>query len=138
MIESKELTGRTLKPDALKASPSWWFKNDDEQQLPDWYQPGWSLGKRQFYWNYLRNPLQNFRAYVIGVQDRNYTVMGRAPVMTLQRDDLQPPETGWQWCLIKLDSIWLPFISYAGKRVVFQLGWQPNGFATVKLNLKGA
>ena len=36
---------------------------------------------RDFYWNFLRNPLQNFRCFVIGVQDRNYTVTGRAPVM---------------------------------------------------------
>jgi hypothetical protein len=33
---------------------------------------------------------------VFGVQDRNYTVIGRHPVLTVQRDDLQPPERGFQ------------------------------------------
>jgi hypothetical protein len=43
---------------------------------------------------------QNFRAVVIGVGDRNYKVIGKAPVLTVQRDDLDPSETGWQWCVI--------------------------------------
>lgn len=34
-------------------------------------------------------------AAAAGVQDRNYTVVGRTPVLTVQRDDLQPPERGW-------------------------------------------
>ena len=73
------------------------------------------------------NPFQNLRAYVLGVQDRNYTVVGRAPVLTVQRDDLQPPERGWQWCLLKL-PLPLPFVSYSGPRSVFYVGWQPTGF----------
>lgn len=136
MIERKEITGRTRKPAELRASVSWWFKNDDEQQLSEapWYQPDWPQWKRELYWNYFRNPLQNFRAYVVGVSDRNYTVVGRAPVMTVQRDDLG--ETGWQWCLIRLPNAWLPFVSYAGKRIVFYAGWQPNGFFGFKFNIR--
>jgi hypothetical protein len=41
------------------------------------------------------NPLQNLRAFVLGVQDKNYRVVGLAPVMTVQRDDLVPPQLGW-------------------------------------------
>ncbi len=138
-MESKVITGRTLKPAELKASVSWWFKNDDEQQLSEapWYRPEWPQARRELYWNYFRNPLQNFRAYVVGVSDRNYTVTGKAPVMTIQRDDLDPPETGWQWCIITLENgTWLPFISYAGKRIVWYAGWQPNGFFGFKFNIK--
>ena len=136
VIESQEVTGRTRKSDSLKASVTWWFGNDDEQQLPDWYHPEWEPDRRRFYWYYLRNPLQNFRCYVIGVQDRNYTVTGRAPVLTVQRDDIG--EIGWQWCFLHRGelSFPLPFISYSGRRVVFQLGWQPSGFATFKLTIR--
>lgn len=139
MIDRHTFTDRVRKPAELKANPIWWFKNDDEQTVDQapWYNPGWPEWKRRFYWNYLRNPLQNFRCYVIGVQDRNYTVVGRAPVLTVQRDDLMPPETGWQWCLLWItDKIALPFVSYSGKHLVIQLGWQPTGFATAKFNIK--
>ena len=80
------------------------------------------------------NPLQNFRCYVIGIQDRNYSVVGREPVLTVQRNDLQPPENGFQWCLIKT-RLPRPFLSYSGKRFIWQIGWQPSGFAEIKFNL---
>src|SRR5262245_20208664 len=135
-IETVEITDRTLKPTELKASPLWWLGNDDEQQLSEapWYRPEWPEWRRHLYWYYFRNPLQNLRAFVIGLSDRNFTVTGRAPVMTIQRDDIG--EIGWQWCVIYLNGWMFPFISYSGKRLVFQAGWQPNGFATFKINIK--
>ena len=84
---------------------------------------------------FFRNPLQNFRAYVVGVNDRNYQVVGRTPVMTVQRNDLRPVETGWQWSVIKLGALRLPFVSYSGEKVVWYLGWQPSGFFGTKFNL---
>src|SRR5262245_11362669 len=113
MAETQTIEGRSLKPLSKKLNPIWWFLNDDEEQTAPWYQPKWPQWRRDFYWNFLRNPLQNFRCYVIGVADRNYTVAGRAPVMTVRRDDLAPPENGWQWCVIKLGALRLPFVSYA-------------------------
>jgi hypothetical protein len=128
-IDSHTFTGRTLKRLTKKLNPMWWFQNDDEQRLDDgttdWYRPGQPQWLRRLAWE-LRNPFQNLRAYVIGVQDRNYTVVGRAPVLTVQRDDLQPPERGWQWCLLRL-LLPLPFVSYSGSRGVFYAGWQPTG-----------
>src|SRR5262249_41750837 len=100
------ITGRMKKPAVKKLNPIWWFGNDDEQQTADWYHPEWQRRRRDFYWNFLRNPLQNFRCFVIGVQDCNYTVIGRAPVMTVQRDDLGPPERGFQWCVITPSFRW--------------------------------
>jgi hypothetical protein len=111
------ITGRMKKPAVKKLNPIWWFGNDDEQQTADWYHPEWPRWPRDVYWNFLRNPLQNFRCFVIGVQDRNYTVTGRAPVMTVQRDDLGPPERGFQWCVIHT-LIPLGFLSYSSKHVV--------------------
>jgi hypothetical protein len=89
MTEIQTIDGRSLKPLLQKLNPIWWFENDDEQHVSDapWYHPEWPQWRREFYWNFLRNPLQNFRCYVLGVADRNYTVAGRTPVMTVQRDD---------------------------------------------------
>jgi hypothetical protein len=73
--------------------------------------------------------------FIGGVQDRNYSVLGRAPVMTVQRNDLQPPERGFQWCVLAVGPLRLPFVSYSGRRVVWYAGWQPSGFLGVKFNL---
>lgn len=137
MTDTYVWTGRTRKPLAQKLNPIWWFGNDDEQQLPDWYQPTWPYWRRWLYWNVLRNPLQNFRAFVIGVQDKNFLVTGRSPVLTVQRDDLAPPEHGWQWCYLHGGELRLPraFVSYSGRRVTWYLGWQPSGFFGAKFNL---
>jgi hypothetical protein len=135
MIDRYTYTERALKPFSLKLNPIWWLKNDDEQKLDDgttdWYRPGQPQWLRRLAWE-LRNPFQNLRAYVLGVQDRNYTVIGRHPVLTVQRDDLHPPNRGWQWCVIKLGVLRLPFVSYSGRRSVLQLGWQPSGFFGAK------
>jgi hypothetical protein len=135
MTELRLITGRTRKPLLKKLNPIWWFLNDDEEQTAPWYQPQWPQWRRDFYWNFLRNPLQNFRCYVVGVQDRNSSVWGRKPVMTVQRNDLQPPEFGWQWCVLAVGPLRLPFVSYSGRCVVWYLGWQPSGFFGCKFNL---
>ena len=145
--ESYTFTGRIRKPWYKKINPIWWVQNDDEQTVdqapwyhgPDhtvqgWMGPEWSHTRRWIYWNIFRNPLQNFRAYVVGVQDRNYTVFGKSPVQTIQRNDLSPPETGYQWCVIKT-LIPRPFISYSGTTFVWYLGWQYNGFFGFKFNI---
>ena len=110
--------------------------NDDNQTVDQapWYHPEWSYRRRWWTWNVIRNPLQNFRSFVIGVQDRNYTVTGKAPIC-VQRDDLVPPQLGWQWSVIHL-LIPRPFVSYSGKSVVWYAGWQPNGFFGVKWNMR--
>lgn len=139
MIESHTFTDRVKKPLWKKITGIvwWWWMNDDEQTVDqaNWFHSDWPYWQRWLIWNFVRNPLQNFRAYVIGVQDRNYKVTGKAPVLTIQRDDLSPPETGFQWCWIRL---WIPlwFVSYSGKSVVWYIGWQPSGFAGIKWNLR--
>jgi hypothetical protein len=134
-MDSFTFTGRQKKPlwKKLTGIVWWWWMNDDEQTVNDapWYHPEWPHWRRWLVWNVLRNPLQNFRAYVAGVQDCNYTVIGKAPVTTIQRDDIG--ETGWQWCLIKT---WIPrpFVSYSGPNWTWYVGWQYNGFFGAKLN----
>ena len=133
--------GRTRKPLVKKINPVWWVMNDDNQTVDQapWYHPEWSYRRRWWTWNVWRNPLQNLRSFVLGVQDRNFTVTGKAPVLTVQRDDLPadqslPRETGWQWCVC-WTLLPRPFASYSGTKWVFQFGWQPNGFfAFIKIN----
>jgi hypothetical protein len=134
-VDTYTYSGRSKKPLLKKLNPIWWFQNDDEQTLDQapWFQPNWPEWQRRLIWNTLRNPLQNFRAYVVGVQDRNYTVVGKAPVTTVQRNDLSPPEQGWQWCIIKL-PLPRPFVSYSGSWIAWYAGWQPSGFFGFKLN----
>jgi hypothetical protein len=113
MIETVEVTGRQRKRWHKKINPIWWFLNEDEQRVDDgtadWYHPEWPHWRRWFYWNVFRNPLQNFRCHVIGVQDRNYKVTGKVPAMTIQRDDLTPAEYGLQWAVLRLAGwLWLP------------------------------
>lgn len=133
-MDEHTFTGRTRVSFWKKVNPLWWFGNDTEQTVDEatWYHPEWPHWRRWLVWNVFRNPLQNFRAFVVGVQDRNYTVVGKAPVLTVQRDDLG--ETGWQYSLIKL-AIPLPFVSYSGKRVLWYAGWQPSGFFGFKFNI---
>ena len=128
-------------PLSKKLNPIWWFGSETEQQLSEasWYRPEWPLWRREFYWTYLRNPPQNLRAVVLGIKDKSYTVTGRAPVWTVQRNDLNPPETGWQWHVLYGGELWVPrfFVSYSGKRLVWYAGWQPSGFFGAKLNIRG-
>jgi hypothetical protein len=108
--EKLSLVGRRQKPPSKKFNPIGGSERGEEQ-LPHWYQPSWPDWRRRLYWYFFRKPLQNVGTYVIGVNDRNYEVIGRAPVMTVQRNDLRPEETGWQWSVTKLAVLRLPFVS---------------------------
>jgi hypothetical protein len=136
IVDKHTFWDRTRVPLIKKLNPIWWFRNDTEQSADaaPWYHPEWSRARRYFYWNFLRNPLQNFRCFIVGVQDRNYAVTGRYPVLTVQRDDLVPPEYGFQCSMIWL-LVPRPFISYSGKYVVWYVGTQPTGIFGLKLNL---
>lgn len=139
--ETKWMAGRSPVSTLKKINPIWWFMNDTEQTVDQapWFQPTWPHWLRSLVWNTVRNPLQNFRAYVIGVQDKDYQVTGKAPVMTVQRNDLTPPETGWQWCKLSGGDLRLPrwFVSYSGSSVLWYVGWQPSGFFGIKINFGG-
>jgi hypothetical protein len=130
-----------------KIDPIWWFLNDDQQRVDQapWYEPTWPEWLRILVWNCCRNPLQNFRTYVIGVQDKNYYATWDQPWGTIQRNDLCTYNKGkvvscqfgyihgWLWG----GDLWFPrpFVSYSGKIFVWYFGWQPGGFAGVKFNI---
>lgn len=137
------VTGRVRVPLKLKLSPSFWFQNNFNQTLAEapWYEPDKPQAQRELDWN-MRNPAQNLRAVILGVQDKNYNVRGKAPVRTIQRNDLHDPVTGaeehgWQWAILSGGDLWVPrlWISYSGTRVVWYLGWNCNGFFGAKFNI---
>jgi hypothetical protein len=139
------VTGRKRAPESLKRNPLWWVKNDFEDQVEEatWYHPEWPEWKRKLYWNYFRNPLQNFRQFVAGVADRNYTVdvlEGNPDPMVYQRNDVKGPdgkeEHGYQKSRLTLDDgTFRYWTSYSGPRVVWYYGHNPSGFYGAKFNL---
>lgn len=129
------MTGRARQPIWNKMNPVWWFLNDDEPDPPEWQLPGKPFVIRQLSW-YLRNPLQNFGKYVLGVADRNYVVVGTAPVYATTWSDVDPVKTGWKVSTIRADGLYLPFVSYENAYLTWYAGWQWSGFFGFKFNLK--
>ena len=133
--QTASVTGRVRQPIWIKLNPVWWFLNDDEPDPPEWQLPEKPFVLRQLSW-YLRNPLHNFGKYVLGVRDRNYTVVGAAPVYATIWSDVDPAKTGWRVSTIYLDGLRLPFVSYENDSVIWYAGWQWSGFFGFKLNIK--
>lgn len=134
------VTGRRRRDQ--KWSFGWFFQNDLEPEPPREYKPNDKY--RRFKW-YMRNPLQNFGRWVVGVCDRNYTVVGTAPVRLTAWNDIVGWDEpgfkhrgllrGWKWSSIRLGWLRLPFVSYTGKYVMWYFGWQYWGFFGAKFNV---
>ena len=133
--QTASVTGRVTQPVWKKLNPVWWFLNDDEPDPPDWQLPGKPYLIRQLSW-YVRNPLQNFGRYVVGVYDRNYTVVGTAPVYATNWSDVHPDKTGWKVSTIHAGLLRLPYVSYESDQVLWYAGWQWSGFFGFKFNIK--
>jgi len=112
----------------------WWMQNDEEPRPYPGMYPGRPEWQRMVLW-YIRNPLQNFGKYVVGVYDRNYTVVGDAPVLATAWNDLPDGRTGFKTTWLELKYVSLPFVSYVGKRVMWYAGWQWWGFFGLKFNI---
>lgn len=129
------IMGRIRVPFLQKLNVRWWFQNDAEQTVDQapWFEQNIPQAQREADWNN-RNPAQNLRAFVLGVQDKNYTIWGKAPIKLVQRDDLTPPERGWQWCWLYSGDLWIPrfFVSRVGTSFTWYFGWQPSGFFGAK------
>lgn len=131
MIETVQVTDRKLIPWTTKINPLWWLVGPDGWNVPDInngepYLPDVkNIWLRRFYWFICRNPLMNFVGYVIGVEDRNYSVTGSYPVMCTTGRDCDPVQIGWRWAVISTKLLWLPFVSYFGGKFEFYLGWRP-------------
>jgi hypothetical protein len=135
--QTASVSGREALPIWRKLNPVWWFLNDDEPDPPDWQLPGKPYLIRQLSW-YARNPLQNFGKYVVGVRDRNYTVVGMAPVYATNWSQVEPDRTGWKVSTIHIGWLRLPYVSYESERVLWYAGWQWSGFFGFKFNIKNS
>jgi hypothetical protein len=131
MPDTVVMTDRVLIPWTKKINPLWWLVGPDGWNAPDVnngvpYLPGvTNVWLRRFYWFVCRNPLMNFVGFVIGVEDRNYSVTGSAPVLLTTGRDGHPQQFGWRWAIISTKWLRLPYVSYWGGRVEFYLGWRP-------------
>jgi hypothetical protein len=80
--ETVTMTDRTPIPWTTKVNPLWWLVGPDGWDVPTInnglpYLPDVkNIWLRRFYWFFCRNPLMNFVGFVVGVEDRNYTVTG--------------------------------------------------------------
>lgn len=90
-----------------KLNPLWWLVGPDGWEVPtvnngEPYIPEVTNGfMRKFYWFICRNPLMNFVAFVMGVEDKTYTVWGPKPVLAVTwRDVVDPVTTGFKWALL--------------------------------------
>lgn len=80
----------------------------------------------------------NFVGFVIGVEDRNYSVTGSAPVLRTTGRDCDPVQMGFRWAVLSVGWARLPFVSYYNGKVEFYLGWRPaSGGFGAKLVLPG-
>jgi hypothetical protein len=137
----------TLIPWTTKLNPLFWVGNDEG--IDPTYAPDWPQWRRALYWYVFRNPLWNFKKYVIGTADRHSIVTGPYPCLWTMwsewpgavegvPDPIQGMRTGWKWAITRPQSGLyppLPFISYSDGRNMFYLGWQPgNGVFGVKVN----
>ncbi len=115
-----------------KINPLWWFGNyddpvdklhDDGTPRHETFYPNKPLWIRKILWG-IRNPLNNFTFYVIGLEDRKDLV---------NIGNLDPKE-GQKWNII------LPFLCYKGKKKEFYIGWRDGlkfGIAFRSINSKG-
>lgn len=149
--ETVQMTDRVLIPWRKKVCVTWWFQGPDGWDVPTMnngtpYLPDvMNVWLRRFYWFVCRNPLMNFVGFVIGVEDRNYSVTGSAPVLKTTGRDCEPPQFGWRWAVISLGGVVrLPYVSYWGpvgssRMLEFYLGWRPaSGGFGIKFVLPAA
>jgi hypothetical protein len=127
-VVGSDFSGRIRKPfwKKLTGFAWWWWMNDDDPGPPDWYHPEWSSLRRWLTWHAIRNPLHNFAHYVLGVKDRNFTVIGTGPTT----DKLDIGELGWCWNVIQRGPeifIPRPYVSHTGHILSWHIGWMWDG-----------
>lgn len=138
-VETVQMTDRVKIPWTTKINPIWWLHGPDGWEVPTvnngtpYLSDVTDVWLRRFYWFFCRNPLMNFVGFVIGVEDRNYSVTGSAPVLRTTGRDCDPQQLGWRWAFLRVNRIiHLPYVSYwgrllfASRNVEFYLGWRPH------------
>ncbi len=124
-----------------KLNPLWWLVGPDGWTAPTInngapYLPGvTNQFVRNFYW-FWRNPCMNLVGFVLGVEDNNYRVVGKAPVLLTTLRDATPPQTGWGYAVLHPQSslgalaVYSAFVALA--TVAHWAFWIPAAFAFLK------
>lgn len=110
----------------------WWFGNefDPIESEPQMW-PGRPLWQRRILWA-LRNPMENFNRYVIGVLDRAPECIGDIP------DNNFRWPSGWKHHRVHptvgdfASKLYLPFVSYNGSWQIYA-GWKHDGPVRLRL-----
>lgn len=129
--ETVQMTDRVLIPWTKKINPLWWLVGPDGWDVPvtnnglPYLPEVTNVWLRRFYWFICRNPLMNFVGFVIGVEDRNYSVSGSKPVLKTTGRDCDPPQMGWRWAVIRVGLARFPYVSYYNGKIEAYLGWRP-------------
>jgi hypothetical protein len=110
-----------------KFNPIWWVGNASEPHAPAWYRPNGAF--RDICW-WLRNPFNNFSAYVIGVADKETVRYGVYPAVNGN------PHGGWNFAVTRRCIVYLPFVDYKRGRFEFYFGWRKAGNFGIKLNFR--
>jgi len=108
--ETVTMTDRKSIPWTKKINPLWWLVGPDGWDPPLYNNVDPTTGQpmpylpnvkniwlRRFFWFVCRNPLMNFVAFVLGVEDVNYTVTGTAPVLKTTGRDCDPQQLGFRF-----------------------------------------
>ncbi len=127
MITIKIGLNETPRPWYKKINPIWWFGNDEASAVGN-----------TFYYKYVRNFMQNFRWYVIGLADRPHWVTGRAPIVN-KRSDIRPPESGITYSVNWVFGLpLLPWFCVAYRYFTFYIGWEPRGGFGILVNFSNS
>lgn len=126
--ETIQITDHTPVPWSKLLNPFWLLANDDGFTAPvvnngTLYLPSiQNQFLRNLLW-WIRNPAANFVGYVIGLEGKNYSVTGSAPVIKNTGRDCEPQIFGWRWAV--LDGKY-PYVNYWNGHVEFYFGWRPT------------
>lgn len=106
MIESVKMTDRVTESIWKKLNPLWWLVGPHGWEVPTInngtpYLPEvTNIWLRRFYWFFCRNPAMNFVGFILGVEDKNYTATGTAPVLRTTGRDCEPVQNGFRWAVL--------------------------------------
>jgi hypothetical protein len=105
-----------------RLNPWFWINNIDDPTPPakflrdkdDW--PEWKI----WLWWRWRNKLHNFMRYTIGLCGQDITVHSKYP------GEMFSP-LGYNWFIVQWGWLFLPGLSYYGKRWRWYIGWLDSG-----------
>src|SRR5215813_11658107 len=134
MTQTVTMTDRVAVPGKYKLNPIWWLQcggpgstftaptiNNGAPYLPN-IKIQWL---RNLLW-WFRNPCGNFVGFIIGLEDKNYTVTGSDDVLKNTGRDCVPPVMGWRWAVLRYGWGIYPFVNYYSGKVEAYLGWRPS------------